>query len=85
MDDLIVLSKEERAAIGEALRRYLREELEQEISGLQADLFVDFLSEKIGPVFYNRGLMDAEAALVKKMDDLSDAIHLLEKPLPQGR
>lgn len=85
MDNLIVLSKEERAALGEALRHYLREELDQEIGGLQADLFVDFLSEKIGPVFYNRGLMDAEAALVKKMDDLSDAIHLLEKPLPQGR
>lgn len=83
--DKIEFSKAERAALSEAIRRYFAQELDQEIGGLQAELFLDFLTETLGPVFYNRGLLDAEAAMLKKMDDLSDAIRMLEKPLPAKR
>jgi len=80
--DKITFSKEERAALSAALRRYFSDELDQEIGALQAELLLYFLTDHIGPVFYNRGLLDAEAALMKKMDDLADTLHMLEKPLP---
>ena len=83
--DKIEFTKPERAALADAIRRYFAEELDQEIGGLQAELFLDFIGETIGPVFYNRGLFDAEAAMMKKMDDLSDAIRMLERPLPAKR
>lgn len=83
--DKIEFSKAERAALSEAIRHYFAKELDQEIGGLQAELFLDFLTETLGPVFYNRGLLDTEAAMLKKMDDLSDAIRMLEKPLPAKR
>ena len=83
--DKIEFSKTERAALADAIRRYFTDELDQDIGGLQAELFLDFIGEAIGPVFYNRGLLDAEAAMMKKMDDLSDAIRMLERPLPAKR
>lgn len=77
----IAFSKAERAALGETIRRYFADELDQEIGGLQAEMVLDFMAETLGPVFYNQGLIDAEAALMKKMDDFSEAIRALEKPL----
>ena len=44
-------------------------------------MVLDFISATLGPVFYNRGLIDAEAALMKKMDDFSEAIRALERPI----
>lgn len=83
--DKIAFSKPERTALADAIRRYFTDELDQDIGGLQAELFLDFIGEAIGPVFYNRGLLDAEAAMMKKMDDLSDAVRMLERPLPVKR
>lgn len=83
--DKIAFSKAERTTFADAIRYYFATELDQDIGGLQAELFLDFLGETIGPIFYNRGLFDAEAAMMKKMDDLSDAIRMLERPLPVKR
>ena len=41
---------------------------------------MDFFTSEVGPYFYNRGLYDAQAILSSKLDDLSEAIYLLERP-----
>ena len=75
----IVFSREEVAAITPRLRAYFRDELETDLAALPAEMLLDFLSREIGPFFYNRGLYDAQAVLVKKADEIGEAILGLER------
>jgi len=81
----IQFSKEERAILVKELQRYFREELGEELGQFSAEFLLDFISEKIGPLYYNRGLLDARAVLDKQMDSLSEAIYGLEKPSDLSR
>ena len=75
----IAFSKEETAAMVDALQRYFSEELDHDLGRLPAELLVDFLGENIGVHFYNRGLYDAQAVVAAKVDDLGEAILALER------
>ena len=75
------LSKEARDALAKALSRYLREELDLDVTGFDAVFLLDFISETLGPHYYNQGLHDAHAILSKKVDEFGDAIYELEKPV----
>ena len=74
----IEFSKEEKAEIVSRIRAYFDRELDP-IGALPAEFLLDFLTEEIGPYFYNRGLRDAHAALLKRMEDMGEDIHLLER------
>ena len=76
----IEFSKEMRDALAEALSRYLKDELDLEVTGFDAQFLLDFISQTLGPHYYNQGLWDAQAALQKKLDLISQAIDELEKP-----
>ena len=76
----IEFSKEMREALAEALSRYLKDELDLEVTGFDAQFLLDFISQTLGPHYYNQGLWDAQAALQKKLDLISQAIDELEKP-----
>jgi len=75
----IAFSKEERAAMAAKIQDYFREELDQEIGLIPAEMFITFLADAIGPYFYNRGLRDAEALLLRKIEDYSDEIYGMER------
>ena len=79
MSKPIVFSREETAAITARLQAYFRDELDQELGGLPAEMLLDFLGREIGPFFYNRGLYDAQAIVAKKAEDISEAIAGLER------
>ncbi len=74
------LTKEEKADAIRRIQVYFDDELEQDIGALPAELLLDFFSELLGPDHYNRGLRDAHSALLAKVDDLSEALYLLEEP-----
>lgn len=76
----IELEKPVREALVRALSRYLKDELDVEVGGMDALLLLDFISEKMGPHFYNQGLADAQAILQAKLEQISDAIYEIEKP-----
>lgn len=78
----IDLSREERAAAQGAIQRYFRDEHSLELGNLGADLVIDFFAEKLGPVFYNQGLYDAEAAIRMRAEELGESILSLERPVP---
>lgn len=44
------------------------------------EFFLDFLTKQVGPYYYNCGLYDAQAALMKRFDDVKDAIYQMEQP-----
>jgi uncharacterized protein (DUF2164 family) len=78
----IELEKPVREALTRALCRYLKDELDVEVGGMDALLLLDFITEKLGPHFYNQGLYDAQAILAKKVEQIAEAIYELEKPAP---
>ena len=77
----IELPKEAADAAAKALSKYLKAELDVEVSGFDAVFLVDFITERLGPHYYNQGLYDAQAVLAKKTDDIGEAILGLEKPV----
>ncbi len=74
----IEFSKEEKAEIVSRIRAYFDRELDP-IGALSAEFLLDFFIEEIGPYVYNRGLRDAQAALLNRMEDMAEDIHLLER------
>ena len=80
---MAALDKDDRAALARALRGYLKDELDVEIGGLDAELLLDVMAERLGPRFYNQGLRDAATALAKRMDVLTEALEELERPVPR--
>jgi len=75
----IELPKETREALVRALSKYLKEELDFEVSGFDAQFLLDFVTEKLGPHYYNQGLYDAQAAIRARLDAIADAVYELEK------
>jgi uncharacterized protein (DUF2164 family) len=80
---LAALEKDDRLAVARSLRAYLKDELDLEVGGLDAELLLDFMAERLGSRFYNHGLRDAATALAKRMDVLTEALEELERPLPR--
>jgi len=76
----IEFDKTARNALARALAVYLKDELEIEIGGMDSMLLLDFISETLGPHYYNQGLHDARALLHAKVETLADALYELEKP-----
>ena len=75
----IKFSKEETNIIVRRIQDYFDDELEIEIGQMRAEFLLNFFSEEIGAYHYNRGLNDAQALLLKKVDDFTDGIYVLEQ------
>lgn len=82
MSKPISFSREEIAAITPRLQAYFRDELDVELAGLPAEMFLEFLGREIGPFFYNRALYDAQAVVTRKSDEIGEAILGLERSGP---
>ncbi|MEO1034771.1 MAG: DUF2164 domain-containing protein [Pseudomonadota bacterium] len=81
----IELSRDERAALVDKLRLYFREELDQDIGQFPAEFLLDFITQEIGPYYYNRGLYDAQTVLAKRVDTIAEAIDELIQPTEYQR
>jgi uncharacterized protein (DUF2164 family) len=76
----IELPKETQDALARALSKHLKDELDLEVTGFDAVFLLDFITETLGPHFYNQGLADAQALIAKKLDELGESVWQLEKP-----
>lgn len=70
----IELPKDTRDTAARTLSKYLKDELDLEVNGFDAVFLLDFVIERLGPLFYNQGLYDAHAILAKKTDEIGEAI-----------
>jgi len=64
------------------LQTYFRDELESELGGFEAEFFLDYLSEHLGPHYYNQAIMDVQVHLSGHLDTLNERIDELSKPIP---
>ncbi|MBU3741709.1 MAG: DUF2164 domain-containing protein [Candidatus Kapabacteria bacterium] len=74
------LSVDDREHLRNKLSSYVQSELGVELGRFEADFFLDMIVDTFGPYFYNAGLRDAQAALLRRMDDIRNAIDELERP-----
>ena len=75
------LPKDAADAAAKALSKYLKDELDLEVGGFDAVFLLDFITERLGPYYYNQGLADAQAVLAKKVEEISEALYGIEKPV----
>lgn len=54
------------------VKEYFLKERDEEIGDLAATIFLDFIVEKMAPVFYNLGVQDSIGYLQDKLNDLCD-------------
>ena len=76
----IKFSREETKALVGEIQDYFREELDQDIGAIPAEMLMSFFAEKMGGYFYNRGLYDAQGLIRERMDSLTDDVFALEQP-----
>lgn len=78
---MIELPKPVREALCDALSRHLKDELDLEVKGFDAVFLLDWITEHLGPHFYNQGLADAQEIFRRKFEVVMDAIYEIEKPV----
>jgi len=69
------LSKESRANAIASLKRYFEENMPQPIGDLPAGLLLDFFLEEIGPLIYNRAIVDAQDCMQLRVTDLNGELY----------
>jgi uncharacterized protein (DUF2164 family) len=81
----IKFSREETKAIVDEIRDYFRNELDQDIGSIPAEMLMMFFADKMGAYFYNRGVYDAQGLVRERMDNLTDDLFGLEQPTKHVR
>lgn len=77
----ITFDKPTRDLLSRQLMRHLKDDLDIEVDPVDAGGLVDFLSETLGPHFYNQGLADAQAVIRARTELIVEAVYDLEQPL----
>jgi uncharacterized protein (DUF2164 family) len=63
-------SNVQKAEILASMQRYFIENLDSEISDIQAGFLLDFFMREVAPFAYNKGVEDAQNYLIKATEDL---------------
>ena len=77
----IKFSKEQKEILVNKMTQYFETELSQDIGQFDCEFLLDFISKEMGAFYYNKGLVDAQAILSNKVDDLMFAIDEIKKPI----
>ncbi len=77
----ITFDKDTRAKLVAGLSYYLKDELDLEVKGFDAEFLLDFVTERLGPYWYNQGLHDAQALYREKLEAISEAVYDIEQPV----
>ena len=77
----IKFTRTEKSLLIDKLQGYFTNELEQDLGQFDADFLLDFFTEELGGVYYNRGLYDAQALMAEKLELIAEQIVELELPV----
>jgi uncharacterized protein (DUF2164 family) len=75
----VSLTKEQKSEIASSIRRFVADELNHEVSEMQAGFLLDYFLQEIAPFAYNQGVADAQKQLIRLAEDLSGTC--FEEPL----
>lgn len=71
----IKLSPDHTKQLHASIKRYVAENLDDEIGDLKAALFLEFCVAEIGAVVYNQAIADAQAYFQERAGDLDGVCH----------
>ena len=74
----ITLSPDHTKQLQASIKRYVAENLDEEIGDLKAALFLEFCVAEIGAVVYNQAIVDAQAYFQERASDLEGVCHMPE-------
>ena len=66
----ITLSQDVTKQLLASIKRYVAENLDQDIGDLKARMLLDYVLKEIGPTVYNRAITDAQAYFQGRVADL---------------
>lgn len=69
-DALLKLSKEATKKAVEDLQEYLVQNFDLEVGSLPTEIFLEYISEKVGLHYYNQGIADAMQMMTEKTEEL---------------
>lgn len=64
------ISLEEEKKLKDKIKRFFKDKREEEIGDLASEIVLDFILEKMAPVFYNKGIEDARTFVNLKLEDI---------------
>lgn len=69
-ENVIELDKETKEKLISEIKKYFQEEREEEIGDLASSIMLKYITENIGPAFYNKGIRDAISYMNDRVDDM---------------
>ena len=61
-----------------SIQKYFEVNMPERIGELPAGLLLNFFVEEIGPAIYNKAIQDAQARMMRRVDDLSGELYVDE-------
>ncbi len=52
---MIKLERAQKETLATAIQDYMQDELDVEIGQFDSEFLIDFITEKLGPIYYNKG------------------------------
>lgn len=74
----ITLDDVRKKQLVEEIQSYFRNEHDENIGDLKAEMFLEFFIENLGPKIYNQALSDASSFIQDKLVDLEDMLSVPE-------
>ena len=71
----ITLTPDTTARLHASIKRYVLENLDQDIGDLKAGMLLDYCLTEIGPAIYNQAITDAQTYFQERVVDLEGVCH----------
>ncbi|HCE3363102.1 TPA: DUF2164 domain-containing protein [Vibrio parahaemolyticus] len=76
---MIKLERAQKETLASAIQDYMQDELSIEIGQFDSEFLIDFITDKLGAVYYNKGVEDAKAVIERRMLEASDELYEIEQ------
>ncbi|HHX8439032.1 MULTISPECIES: DUF2164 domain-containing protein [Vibrio] len=76
---MIKLERAQKETLATAIQDYMQDELDVEIGQFDSEFLIDFITEKLGPIYYNKGLEDAKSLVERRMLEVSEELYEIEQ------
>ncbi|HHK8509349.1 TPA: DUF2164 domain-containing protein [Vibrio parahaemolyticus] len=76
---MIKLERAQKETLASAIQDYMQDELSIEIGQFDSEFLIDFITDKLGAVYYNKCVEDAKAVIERRMLEMSDELYEIEQ------
>jgi uncharacterized protein (DUF2164 family) len=76
---MIKLERAQKEILAVAIQDYMQDELSVEIGQFDSEFLIDFITEKLAPIYYSKGIEDAKAVIERRMLEMTDELYEIEQ------